>query len=305
MALLVPRADGAAIPVPNNCMVGRDHHAWLRLDKNFVSSQHARIRYRGGAWTVSDLSRNGTWVNGTKVPPRTPRTIVEGDTIAFGNPDLGFTFTNMDPPLPMAKHRQTLEIRVAHNGILALPSEENARIVVFEDADGQWVGEVDGEPQPVQDGDIAAGADVWMLRLPLPSISTHEMAKMPLTISTAHLRLSVSRDEEQVAITALVGGQTLTLAPRVHYYLLLTLARERLSPEKAADKLPHEQGWIPVDTLCRMLAVDELNLNTQVFRIRGDFTSLGFVDGGTVIERRRGLRTLRLSTDRVSIVTSD
>jgi hypothetical protein len=94
------------------------------------------------------------------------------------------------------------------------------------------------------------------------------------------------------------------MPPRAHYYLLLTLARARASAEKEAALLPHERGWTSVDELTRMLGVEEIKLNVEVYRVRRDLAELGVVDAASIIERRRGLRTLRLGTPRATIVTA-
>jgi hypothetical protein len=68
------------------------------LDSPSVSSQHATVHERDGAWFVQDLgSRNGTRVNGAEVEEARLR---DGDLIAFG--DIPAIFYEGDAVLPVA-----------------------------------------------------------------------------------------------------------------------------------------------------------------------------------------------------------
>jgi len=79
-------------------------------DDPLVSRVHARLERTGGRWTVVDdgLSRNGTWVDGTRVAGR--RTLHDRDTIRVGRTVLVFCapderdepHTLVGEPLPLA-----------------------------------------------------------------------------------------------------------------------------------------------------------------------------------------------------------
>jgi hypothetical protein len=306
VALLRHKSDSRTVPLPGDCVVGRSPSAALRIDAPHVSSEHARLRHRGGAWTVRDLgSRNGTWLDGARVPAGVPHALVQGSALSFGDPSQVWILDDTAAPHVLARSSSTGLFRAAQGGLLALPSDESAEVAIFEDGEGRWVAEIEGDPRPIADGAIVeAGGERWTVFLPESGASTCEAEARPLSILGADLRFCVSPDEEQVEITVTAAGRTLHLAPRAHYYLLLTLARERLAAESSAKLLAHERGWIAVDALCRMLSLDETRMNTQVFRVRSDFAELGFIDAATLLERRRGLRTLRLGTPRVSIVSA-
>ena len=64
------------------------------LDTNKVSSRrHACIEFDQRNWVISDLgSSNGTWVNGDRIQPKTPRRLNEGDEILFGRKGVSFKF---------------------------------------------------------------------------------------------------------------------------------------------------------------------------------------------------------------------
>lgn len=73
--------EGTTIAVGDVCVIGRNEGDLVLADP-FVSSRHARIERRGGGFMLRDLqSRNGTFVNGTRV---TEVALSLGDKIKFG-----------------------------------------------------------------------------------------------------------------------------------------------------------------------------------------------------------------------------
>lgn len=68
-------------------VIGRSPDCELRLDDTFISSQHARIFGKNGAWYVEDLgSTNGTFVNEQKL--LAPAMVQPGDRIRVGQTNL-------------------------------------------------------------------------------------------------------------------------------------------------------------------------------------------------------------------------
>jgi two-component system, cell cycle response regulator len=83
-ALIVMSGErvGLRISVQGNLTIGRDANAGLNLPDKGVSSQHALLEDRGGAWTLVDLgSTNGTAVNGARI---VEVDLKHGDKLAFG-----------------------------------------------------------------------------------------------------------------------------------------------------------------------------------------------------------------------------
>lgn len=79
--------DGTLIPlIEPEYLVGRHRDNGIQLSDPGVSSFHARL-YRGAdGYVLEDLkSRNGTWVNGTRVQQAT---LQNGDRVHFGQTDL-------------------------------------------------------------------------------------------------------------------------------------------------------------------------------------------------------------------------
>lgn len=305
MAILRRKSDGLCVPVPSPCLLGRSSAVALRLEEPHVSSEHARLKWRASSWTVRDLgSRNGTYVGGKRLDSGATRELAKGDELAFGSLESAWILEDVSPPGPIARHLATSALRGATAGMLALPSDTLPAAVVLEDGEGRYVVEIDGEARPAEDGALLdVAGERWALHLPAPGVSTWEAGDPPLALATGELRLSVSRDEEQVEVALVAGGRAHAMPPRAHYYLLLTLARARIQAEEDAVLLPHERGWTSVDALTRMLGIEEIKLNVEVYRVRRDLAELGVVDAPAIIERRRGLRTLRLGIARATIVT--
>ncbi|WEV69756.1 type VII secretion protein EssC [Bifidobacterium sp. ESL0775] len=62
--------------------IGRSASNTFRYDSPYVSSKHAGIAFAGGCFTLTDFdSMNGTYVNGKKMPPRTPTVLNAGDVV--------------------------------------------------------------------------------------------------------------------------------------------------------------------------------------------------------------------------------
>ncbi|GAC1427853.1 MAG: DUF3662 and FHA domain-containing protein [Chloroflexota bacterium] len=73
---------------PGVVTLGRSLENMIALDDKRISRYHARLRYAGGHWTLSDLnSTNGTFVNGRQIKQRT---VLEGDLISLGGLELTF-----------------------------------------------------------------------------------------------------------------------------------------------------------------------------------------------------------------------
>jgi NADPH-dependent 2,4-dienoyl-CoA reductase/sulfur reductase-like enzyme/pSer/pThr/pTyr-binding forkhead associated (FHA) protein len=72
--------------------LGRDPSNAIRLDDLSVSSRHAVLRQRGGAWFLADTgSTNGTLVRGERLVPQQERQLVEGDPLQLGQVAAVFT----------------------------------------------------------------------------------------------------------------------------------------------------------------------------------------------------------------------
>jgi hypothetical protein len=294
---------GETIVLRSRVLVGRSAACDLRIDDPHVSGEHARLRWTGAVWEVRDLgSKNGTFLGERRLAAGERVPLVAGDAVALGAlgpPAPVLVLADASPPAASARHAASGVTRVASGGLIALPDDEHPLVSVVEGRDGRWVLEDGGEARLVEDREtVSAGGEAWILDLPQGTASTLEAERTAPTLETIALRFAVSRDEEHVDVTVVCAGQEIHLPPRSHHYLLVTLARARLSHAAAP---PDERGWLDRDDLCRMLATDELRLNVDVCRARKQFAALGIQDAANIVDRRPGTGRIRLGVERVDV----
>jgi len=133
-----------------------------------------------------------------------------------------------------------------------------------------------------------------------PAIAALGDATLGLRLADVSLAFRVTRDEEYVHLQLAWSGQTFDLGERNHNYLLLTLARRRLK-DAMANRSPASSGWLHTDELAQGLLMSRTQLNTDVFRIRQQFTTIGVLDAGTIIERRQPTGQIRIGVSKATI----
>jgi len=297
------RGTGEVRPLLARSVIGRSHSCNVKLMSPASSGEHALVVWTGTSWEIRDLgSTNGTFVDGQRLDPGKPAALEVGSRVGFGEPDQPWSVASADAPGLMAIELATGTLRLAEGRILALPDEARPEVLVFEDADGNWV-EEDVEratTRPVEDQEIIqVGGAVLRLVLPVAHEGT-PLAEDETKLERVTLRFSVTRNEETVRIWVQHRGRQLALDPREHGYLLLTLARRRLED---ADQSPAERGWIERDQLVRMLRVDRNRLNVAIYRARQQLAEAGVSGAAGIVEVRRGQR--RIGTDRVIVEVSE
>ncbi len=77
-------------------LIGRSPSCdWCLPDpRNHISSRHCEIRYEGGAYLLSDLSMNGTFVNGRPERLTHPHQLRDGDTLTIGGYEIRATIAS-------------------------------------------------------------------------------------------------------------------------------------------------------------------------------------------------------------------
>ena len=76
--------SSAEFPTLDVLLVGRGEHNHFTLHSSAVSADHGKISYEHGQWWVEDNhSRNGTYLNETKLISKTA--ILDGDILRFGD----------------------------------------------------------------------------------------------------------------------------------------------------------------------------------------------------------------------------
>ena len=82
---------GAVYRIEDDLVIGRAPEVGIHIDHPDVSRHHVVFRFIEGALTVMDLgSTNGTEVNGRELTERVPVTLMPGDIIQVGPPELQF-----------------------------------------------------------------------------------------------------------------------------------------------------------------------------------------------------------------------
>ena len=279
--------------------VGRAQGSTIHLDDAQVSGAHAVLSWSGDGWTVRDLSsRNGTWLDGRRLPPGEQPTLTLHAELRFGPSGAAFIVTDLSAPPARAipLHGGTPVEGSAQ--LLALPDLEQPQLTLVLTEQG-WMLETASAYTPVADGaELALGDQRWQVQLPAPLLGTVP-AGPALRLDQLALRFEVSADEEHVRIYADHPAGTLEIPPRAHHYTLLTLARSRLR-DRGRGIAPSEEGWEDVERLARRLGVTGNAFHVQLCRARAQLGALGVDQVGGIFERR-GVGRVRLGVARLDV----
>ncbi len=301
MGALERTEDGRRLHLPGRALVGRTSACAVRIDRRYISREHAVLGWTMGYWEVRDLgSRNGTFVDGQRLPSGASVRLAAGSTLAFGNEEERWRLVDDDAPQAMAFAVGGDASAEAMDGLLVLPEADRPEVTIFEEL-GAWTAEVGDRRVELSDGDvIEAGGERWRLHLPSRLDATIDLAQPK--ISNVGLRFGVSQDEEYVETQLLMEeGDPIPVPTRSFTYLLLVLARLREQDALEGDLGPAEHGWIHTDELVRMLKTDVATLNVHICRARRLVSSLGIGNAVDLIERRQGTGQLRLGVARLLI----
>jgi hypothetical protein len=310
VATLLSQASGASLRLVARTRVGRAKDNELLLDSPWVSALHSCLQWsEPGCWELRDLgSRNGTFINGSRLGEGERRVLRAGGSIAFGDPGSTWLLEDDGAPLAAARNIDTREWIWAQHQMLSIGSEQ-PQIQIYENAQGEWVGEFFGVPRPVTDGEeIVLGTQRFLLWLPRAYPPTSEgpgqapIAELlrPIGASTLHFR--VSADREHIELRVLRRGQVLLHSDRAFVAVLLQLAEARLADSRRSDISEAEHGWVYTDDLVGAMAFsDAIRLNVEIHRARTEFGRAGVPNAPTLIERRRSSGQLRLGTGAIHI----
>lgn len=302
MGAVVELRSQRTIALRSRCLLGRSPACDVRADDPRVSGEHASLCWTSAGWEVRDLaSKNGTFVDGRRLAVQERAALAAGSRIGLGaaaEAPCEVLLVDASPPMASALHLGTGAVREAEGGVLLLPDDEHPRASLFEGGDGAWMLETASESFAVSDGEVVLiDGERWRLDLPVAS-ATMDVGSQTMTIGAIALKIGVSADEERVEIRVVRSAEETLLPPRSYHYLLLTLARARLSGASAPEA---ERGWLERADLCRMLKTDEYRLNVDICRIRKQFATVGIQKASDVVQRRAGTGLLRLGVERVSV----
>jgi hypothetical protein len=283
-------------------LIGRGPQCALRLtDKNYVSSQHALIRWSGNGWEAIDRgSRNGTRLDGAALEPGRAYRLPRGSVLSFGHPQERWVLSDTSEPQVMALALGSGEPHFPHCGMIGIPSNENPTCTIFQDADGLWkLEDAEGALSALHDGQrIDSGGQSYLFSYPTSNDMTAGVEQAPGSAPT--LCFLVSSDEDFVELTLEYEQRRVSLGSRGHNYLLLTLARQKLSD--LANHVPASScGWMDKDQLAQGLRMTPQLIDGEIFRIRKHFAGHGLLEATTIIERRARTRQIRLGPDKVRV----
>jgi hypothetical protein len=283
-------------------LVGRSHACQLRLDSQQVSGVHAELAWDGERWLVRDLgSHNGTHVDGQRLSHDQRQPLVEGSQIVFGTSKESFALVDASPPRLVASSDDG---RLAHaeGGLLCLPSEDDPRVTLLEQLDGQWVLETEDDVRPLANQEqVTVGGVGWRIHFPGPVQHTADVGDGPMTLDDIELEFLVSRDEEHVEMRVVRGTGSIMLRSRAHDFFLLTLARARMVDQREPGLEPAEHGWVYRQDLAHQLQIDRNLLNLWIYRARRQFAEAGVIDVARLVERRLGTEQLRLGVPQLRV----
>lgn len=294
---------GNEVRLAPSTLVGRSSRCDLRLDDPRVSAEHAVIRWHGGRWLIRDLgSRNGTLVQGQRLQGGVAVPLEVGADLRFGESEAVWWVVSVGAPVAMALLGS--EVVEGAGDLLALPSDEDPKLVVFFE-DGAWLAEAAaGERRVVEDKELVqVDGRCYTLALPAPQDTTVSAAETSPSVRTMTLRLQVSLDEEYVSGEVIDGGQVLSLGSRAHLYLLVTLARARLR-DRERGIAEREAGWVYQDELTQGLKMSDAHFYLAVHRARRQLADLGVRDPQRIVERRRTSRQVRIGARELLVVSA-
>jgi hypothetical protein len=286
---------------------GRAPTSSSRLAAGYVSAQHASLRWTGGRWVLRDLgSRNGTYLNTDRLAIGEERHVRVGMKLAFGkaNNETWELLDDAPPPPVMAVPVDGGEPALLAGELIAVPSENDPQVTIYRSNEAAWLIERADEVTTAitNQQTFTAGGRTWRFCYS-DAICETVQATSQTDLEVRHLQLlfSVSRDEEHVALQMTCGGRTFDMGARSHNYLLLTLARRRITD--TADGIAETScGWLYQEDLARGLHIDPPQLHLDVYRLRQQFGSIGVADAASIIERRPRTRQLRIGTPHLSVV---
>lgn len=297
MATLECLDSGATIVLRGHDTVGAVLPADLLITAPTVSRIHGAFSWRGGLWVFEDKSRNGTLLDGRRMPGRLPVRLQPGQTLVFGCervPGAAWKILDLEAPTFEAECLDTGSIVRGIGGHLEFYSD-GVEAYVNQAPGGRWfLHRSDADEQPVAHGDVIdLGGARWRLSLPIlvPEITVE------LAPSIDDVCLVLEGDPETGAwrghLVHRDGSTVAHFQPRACLHLAAVLARE-LRLQRLEDR---RRGWADDAELLTWMGWKEERLASEVFKLRRLFSS--FHDGRSVVERENGFTRLVVRTELV------
>jgi pSer/pThr/pTyr-binding forkhead associated (FHA) protein len=263
-----------------------------------ASRIHAAFQWNGQGWQVRDLSRNGTWVAGLRLPISEDVDVIAGDKICFGSPDGDFwQFVDDSPPCSLLLANTSDTSTVELKPYTFLPDEGNPEIVVtYSQKRRCWLShrikDTDSE-QPdseLKHGELlSSNGQQWKVFLAESESSTEQYSEVETQLGDFEFVFDLSLDEENTILRLKRQKKTLDMGERTHHYLLLHLARIRaMAAQHGLDR--NTEGWVANDQLTKDLGMDMAHINILIFRARKQLaeSSEASLESEHLVERGKG-----------------
>jgi hypothetical protein len=181
-------------------VIGRAATCSWRLRNPRASSLQAVARWTGQRWELNDRSRNGTFVNGTRMR-QAPHVLVAGDSIGFAGGSEQWDVVDVSAPTLMVVALDGSEQIVAEDGIIGIPAGDTPAWTIYRASDGRFKLESpDSDLVILENACILRAADKdWRFCSPegMPATLTTELSG-PVVVPVLHFL--VSSDEEYVEL---------------------------------------------------------------------------------------------------------
>jgi len=257
-----------------------------------VSQSHAVVSWIGSDWYIQDHSRNGTLVNGDYINHTTVK-LAQGSTVQFGEHEpIQWELIDLSPPCSYLRSTQDPTKTIELNSYYFFPNEEAPEILIYPE-DTLWKLEEKGTVT-----DLKANK-LYIINNEEYLFVENEVLEDTMdnghVVNNAYFQFQLSSDEEHIYIKIITQNLELDLGERVHNYILLALARKRLSDVDNGFSL-NDQGWLSTDDLLDDMSkefgkeLDTYYLNLKIFRLRKllmDTKPYGYLFSN-IIERRQG-----------------
>jgi hypothetical protein len=291
MAVLRNRATGELVVLRPDHVFGRNaQRADTHLDDPGVSLRHAMLQWRAPQWRVTDLSSNGSTLDGRPLTKGQAVVLAPGQTLCFSSAGAPvWQVLDVAAPcsalVPVGTDLPLIALERNH----LLPNAQAPELSIYQAEAGHWVLESQGELRELADGDtVHIGAHAYRLRVVDHLDDTRVSVGIP-DLAWPHLSFRLSLDEEHVRLQLTHGAHRADLGERSHHYALVTLARRRLLDALAGQDVA-AQGWIAAPELAKMLGMEVAHLNIQIYRLRNQLMEAlpQVAQLAHIVERRRG-----------------
>lgn len=298
VALLKHLTSRREVELSTETIIGRSPRCRVVVDHPLVSSLHAQLRWLGTQWCLSDLSRNGTWVNGRAHRRDEDIPLLAGDSLCFGRNEDPWVLEQAGAPRALLIPVQAGPPIPLGSAPIALPTDADPKASVFLGPDGVAVIETAAGRSLLSDGaEFELAGCQYQVHLACPQPPT---ASAGACLEDARLTLAPAQHEEHVGVTLTVKGRHRALRPRVHFGVLLELARERLA-DRARGVSMDSEGWVYLDDLCARLLIDRPTFNTYAHRLRKQFHETELTDAVNILERRVDSDEVRIGCGNIAI----